>query len=161
MIALVSDPKKPLKSQTQTAYQSSGISNILNNNDKPVNTFIITSKPPPLIYTLSTESIQPGFSPSSFDQSSAYFTASLPNSISNEHQYNRLCHTFSSTVSSSSYFDSQSEYEVILDDGTSQKPTVSLSTIQLVSPKKHAIYHRTIKSIFNFKSPSADRHDDR
>ncbi len=133
-----SDHEDPHFTNTNSS-KPSGLSNLFNNNNKPLNAFIITSKPP-LLNTRSTGSIQQDMSPSSFSRSSAYFTASLPNSISNldweENQqmsgsnYTSSDHYLSRTISSSNYFDNQSDYEVILDDGSRQKRTISLSTIQ-------------------------------
>lgn len=130
-----------------TVTPPSGLSNLFNNNDRPLNAFVKTSKPPAVAYTDQ----QDVSTPSSFSRSSAYFTASLPNSISavttNDEdwvstsgsamqtpssEYNYL----SRTVSSTNYFDNQSDYEVILDDGTRQKRTISLSTVQLVPSKQ-------------------------
>ncbi|KAI8080547.1 Fusaric acid resistance protein-like-domain-containing protein [Thamnidium elegans] len=101
---------------------SSGLSNLFNNQDKPLNAFVITSRPPPLVSHHSDKE-------STCSSSSAYFTASLPNSLHNpdwSDQSDGLSRT-------SSVYDNQSDYEVILDDGSRQKRTVSLSTLKLTS----------------------------
>lgn len=138
------------------ATPPSGISNLFNNyrgESKPLNAFIATTKPPPILHNQQQTGDQ-DISSSSY-RSSAYFTASLPNSISTEDNWNddnqveeqtavgiatkspSSPHYLSRTMSSSNYFDNQSDYEVILDDGTRQKRTVSLSTVQLY-PSHHS-----------------------
>ncbi|GAN07622.1 conserved hypothetical protein [Mucor ambiguus] len=131
----------------------SGISNLFNNHhhkgeSKPLNAFIATTNPPPVQYNNEPEVSNQDMSSSSY-RSSAYFTASLPNSIAATaaEETDPLLlspiaitttattpsspHYLSRTLSSSNYFDNQSDYEVILDDGTRQKRTISLSTVQI------------------------------
>lgn len=142
-----------------TTTPPSGLSNLFNNNNKPLNAYIVTSKPL-LLSTKSTENTHE-FSPSSFSRSSAYFTASLPNSINNtenwdeDHSFNSTTpspHYLSRTLSSSNYFDNQSDYEVILDDGTRQKRTVSLSTIQQITSRD-----QPTKAYSNYGTPSSTK----
>lgn len=166
MSSLESDCEDPSTCQTRNVTRPSGISNLFNNNEKPLNAFVITSKPPPLMYAHSTGSIHQDFTPSSLDRSSAYFTASLPNSISNDNwSYNGEdqvapsdCY-LSTTVSSSNCFDNQSDYEVILDDGSRQKRTISLSTIKLLPSKQHN--HGKSTFLDNFITSSKDRRNNR
>lgn len=137
MSSLDSDGTDPPPCQTKT--RPSGIYNLFNNNDKPLNAFVITSKPPPLTYTHSEEGVNQNLTPSSFGRSSAYFTASLPNSDtwSYQDQVDPSEYYLSRTNSTSSYLDNQSDYEVILDDGSRQKRTISLSTIKQLPSKQH------------------------
>lgn len=143
-----------------TATPPSGISNLFNNyrgESKPLNAFIATTKPPLILHNQQQTNDQ---DISSSYRSSAYFTASLPNSILTDDNWNddnqaeeqiaveiatkspSSPHYLSRTMSSSNYFDNQSDYEVILDDGTRQKRTVSLSTVQLY-PSHHSSNDQT------------------
>ncbi|KAI8047969.1 Fusaric acid resistance protein-like-domain-containing protein [Gilbertella persicaria] len=119
-----------------TKAKPSGISVLFNSEPRPLNAYVVTS----------TQFSDVG---SSY-RSSAYFTASMPNSIAEEDNWSRWNpnidtdivppspsqlsaksepHYLSRTVSSTNYFDNASTYEVILDDGSRQKRTISLSTI--------------------------------
>ncbi|KAG2191988.1 hypothetical protein INT47_000780 [Mucor saturninus] len=138
MSSLESECTDPSPCQTKT--RPSGIYNLFNNSDKPLNAFIITSKPPPITYTDTVaDNTYHDFTPSSLGRSSAYFTASLPNSDSwsYQDQVDPSLYDLSRTNSTSSYLDNQSDYEVILDDGSRQKRTISLSTIKQISSRQH------------------------
>ncbi|CEP18223.1 hypothetical protein [Parasitella parasitica] len=139
----------------------SGISNLFHNykgESRPLNAFIATTKPPPMLYDQQKQNHNdPQDTPFSSYISSAYFTASMPNSLATDKYDNDFDglqvsnlpsspHYLSRTLSSSNYFDNQSEYEVILDDGTRQKRTVSLSTVQLL-PSHHGSNDQTKSSI--------------
>ncbi|KAI8367928.1 Fusaric acid resistance protein-like-domain-containing protein [Choanephora cucurbitarum] len=78
---------------------------------------------PPNAYTTTTQ-------PSNHTPVSSYSSTSPDNSIDEWPLFFSTTENLSRTVSSSSYFDNQSTYEVILDDGTRQRRTVSLSTVQ-------------------------------
>ncbi|KAI7903752.1 uncharacterized protein BX663DRAFT_471797 [Cokeromyces recurvatus] len=130
----------------------SGISNLFNGSSetRPINAFRATARTP---FSMSQSRSEEYFTPYSY-KSSDYFTASTPNSIMdneswfNHHQINNPIETITpsllssqnlvdthylSRTVSSSYLDNQSDYEVILDDGTRQKRTISLSTVQMTS----------------------------
>ncbi|KAI8646874.1 hypothetical protein BD408DRAFT_335945 [Parasitella parasitica] len=148
----------------KAAPSPSGISHLFNSykgEPKPLNAFIATTKPPPILYTQPQQRQQNNndLQDTSFSsyRSSAYFTASLANSIATETADNPLYgqqaatspsspHYLSRTLSSSDYFDNQSDYEVILDDGTRQKRTVSLSTVKL-HPSHHGSNDQTNSGI--------------
>lgn len=139
-----SDSSYPKHQPKKSVTPPSGIANLFSNRQykgesKPLNAFIATTKPPPVQY--NSDGSDQDVSSSSY-RSSAYFTASLPNSIAEETDpllpiaiataaSPPSPHHLSRTLSSSNYFDNQSDYEVILDDGTRQKRTVSLSTVQI------------------------------
>jgi hypothetical protein len=132
----------------QKANKPSGITQLFRSKEyKPINAFIATTNLRPL--TNSDNGSEASYSYTS----SNYFTASQSNSIDNssidfqnyvdmihDSKYNTP-HPFTdpntlSRTSSSNLYDNQSEYEVILDDGTRQKRTVSLSTLQPISSQQ-------------------------
>lgn len=122
----------------------SGLSNLFKQNKeevRPLNAFIVTSKVPPIYHNNSDYDYV-----ASSLKSSSYYTASIgqETTADNHSEYSeeseqpmpsplaQYPNYLSRTVSSTNYFDNQSDYEVILDDGTRQKRTISLSTLQQV-----------------------------
>lgn len=134
----------------------SGLSNLFKQNEevRPLNAFIVTSKVPPIYYTNSD------YDTTSSLKSSSYYTASIgqepdTNSLYSEESesvspLSQYPNYLSRTISSVNYFDNQSDYEVILDDGSKQKRTISLSTVQLVP--SHHNSHTLKTSNDNFSS---------
>lgn len=84
--------------------------NLFNNQDKPLNAFVNTSKTPPIIASHHSDKDSPCCS-----SSPAYFTASSPNSLHNQ------------------YLADRSDELSVQDNESSQKRTVSLPTIKLTS----------------------------
>ncbi|KAI9480671.1 MAG: hypothetical protein EXX96DRAFT_521939 [Benjaminiella poitrasii] len=158
-------------------HSSSEIFNLFNGFEtRPLNAYRATTKTP-LSMTYQPRS-EDNFTPSSYKSSSDYFTASLPNSMTDEswtnyeHQEDTIAALLSSqnlvepsylsrTVSSS-FLDNQSDYEVILDDGTRQKRSISLSTVQMISSQyaqphlnSSSNYHHRVSYLGN---SSSDKH---
>jgi hypothetical protein len=142
----------PISIEKLSASNPSGISLLLqqeheqqeknDQENKPINAFVVTSRPS-ITYTQSDSMLSDSYrSPSCYgdntgQKKSDWQADSQSYSMSVPYGDDDMMHSYVDTYTlsrtpSSNFYDNQSDYEVILDDGTRQKRTVSLTTVQLV-----------------------------